>query len=237
VIITKARVKDLCANSLRIAEFRKLLAPSYDDARPVLDRELENNTDAYLFLDDAGLVEAFFMVGWAKPARISSMPAVYLGLSACQQQRKGHGLTIRLYREFIRDAAAWEAAHSQRLLLWATTAHPLILAVFHRFFEVLAPRSDGRCPEEVSKLAWELREQLGGRYLVGDDPLVLRGIATATRYSNEELARSEDARSQLDRDLFREWEIDEQQGDRLLLLGHIRTTEAGRSMRWKASGC
>jgi hypothetical protein len=224
----KALIDDVRADPRLVSEIRDLLAPSYEDARAVLDRELDNNSDAYLLTNDAGRLDAFFMVGWGRPPQIAGMSAVYLGLSACRQEHKGRGLTIRLYRQFIRDAATWEATHQERLLLWATTAYPLILAVFYRFFDVLAPRPDGVCTDEVSRLAWDLRSQLAGRYRAGPHPLVFRGVATATRYSDGEFARLEASRSQLDHDLFREWEIDERRGDRLLLLGHVRTIDSRR---------
>jgi hypothetical protein len=222
---TKVLIEDVRTDSACVCEIRDLLAPSYKDARSVLDRELENNTVAYLLKDDAGELEAFFMVGWDRPPVVSGMPAVYLGLSACREEDKGRGLTIRLYRQFIRDAAAWEAAHQQRLLLWATTAHPLILAVFYRFFDVLAPQPDGVCTDEISRLAWELRGQLKEPYRVGTHPLIFRGVATATQYSDGEFDRLEASRSQLERDLFSEWDISERRGDRLLLLGHVRTSD------------
>jgi hypothetical protein len=221
-------IEDVRADPVLVSEMRDLLAPSYVDARPVLDREFENNTVAYLLSDDTGQLDAFFMVGWDQPGRVSDMPTVYMGLSACREEYKGRGLTIRLYRQFIRDAAAREAEQGRRLLLWATTAHPLILAVFYRFFDVLAPQPDGACTDKFAKLAWELRGQLKEQYRVGTHSLICRGIATGTRYSDGEMARLEASRSQLDLDLFREWEIDERQGDRLLLLGHVRTTDDSR---------
>jgi hypothetical protein len=221
VQITKAPLVDLRSDPVLTAEIRTLLAPSYEDAGPVLARELENNTDAYLLRDASGRLQALFMVGWEKPGRVAGQPVVYLGLSACREENKGRGLTIRLYRQFNRDGAAWEAAEGERLLLWATTAHPLIVAVSHRFFEVLAPKTDGSVPDEAAALAEDLRGRLPAEYRTDPHPLILRGVATCTRYSASESARLEAARAQLERDLFREWDVDERRGDRLLLLGRV----------------
>lgn len=226
--ITKASIEDVRSSKSRIAAIRNLLAPSYEDAGALIDRELDNNTEIYLLTDDTGRLNAFFMVGWGWPApQVAGKFPVYLGLSGCREEGKGRGLTIRLYQRFIRDALAWEARHQEKLLVWGTTAHPLILAICYRFFDVHAPLPDGVCSEEACRLAGALRDQLPEQYRAPSHPFVFRQIAVATRYADRELVRVEAARSRLDYDHFQEWEIDERQGDRLLIMGGVQRGDAG----------
>jgi hypothetical protein len=204
-----------------------LIAPSYVDARPLLDRELRVNSIGYLLRGEQGRLRAFFLAGYGFPPQVGGEVAVFLGLSACREDDKNRGLTIYLYRQFNRDAAAWESTYRQRLRLWATTGHPLIWAICRRVWDVEWPRVDGTYSPEAEQLAWELRRQLPDRYQRGEHPFICRQSATSTLYSDAEVLRCMDARRKLKQDIFGQFQIDERAGDRLLMLARVPVSRAG----------
>jgi hypothetical protein len=224
-MITQSLTADMLTDPRLVSEMFEILAPSYIDARPVLDRELRNNTTGYLLHDESSQLAAFFLVGYGVPGPVEGNSVVYLGLSACREADKNHGQTIRLYRQFIQDALAWEAERRERLLLWGTTAHPLIWLICRRLWDVEWPQEDGSFTPVGEQLAWELRRQLSGQYRLGDHPFVCRKVATGTRYSNAEVERCESARRKLAHDIFTQFRIDESNGDRLLMLARLRKNE------------
>jgi hypothetical protein len=224
-MITQRATADMVIDQELVAEMLDLLAPSYIDARPVLDRELRNNTTGYLLQDEASRLTAFFLVGFGVPGPIGGDATVYMGLSACREADKNRGQTIRLYRRFIRDAHVWEAQHGKRLRLWATTAHPLVWSICRRFWDVEWPKEDGSYTAVGEELAWALRRQLSERYWDGDHPFICRKVATGTKYSESESERCELARRKLAMDIFGQFQIDERCGDRLLMLARLREEE------------
>jgi hypothetical protein len=212
-----------------VAEMLDLIAPSYVDARPLVERELRINTTGYLFYGNDTRLKAFFLVGHGFPGRVGGELAVFLGLSACREEDKSRGLPLRLYRRFITDGLAWQIDHGERLRLWATTAHPLIWSICRRFWDVELPREDGTFSPEAAELAWELRRQLPERYQHGEHPFICRQSATSTLYSDQQIKRCEAARHKLIHDIFGQFRIDERKGDRLLMLARLRPEdERGR---------
>lgn len=228
-MIVQCPTIDILADSRLVAEMLELIAPSYVDAGPLVERELRINTTGYL-LRDAERLKAFFLVGYGFPGRVGGELAVFLGLSACREEDKNRGLPLRLYRQFIADGLAWEASHGERLRLWATTAHPLIWSICRRLWDVECPRQDGTFTPEAAALAWELRGQLPERYRRGEHPFICRQSATGTLYSEQEVGRCEAARGKLSHDIFGQFQIDERRGDRLLMLARL-TAEPGRGVR------
>lgn len=229
-MIVQIPTAEIRADPRLVAEINQTVAPSYVDAGPLVDRELQFNTAAYV-LRDHGRLRAFFLVGYGYPGPVGGEPAVYLGLSACCEDDKNRGLTVRLYRQFSTDAAVWEAAHQQRLRLWATTAHPLIWSICRRFWDAEWPREDGSYTPEAEALARELRRQLAERHQQGEHPFICRRSATSTLYSEKEVERCEAARRKLTHDIFGQLQIDERNGDRLLMLARLRATFDRGSLR------
>jgi hypothetical protein len=221
-MIVQRPTAGILADAPLVAEMLGLIAPSYVDAGPLVDRELRVNTTGYLLYGDERRLKAFFLVGYGFPGRVGGELAVFLGLSACREEDKNRGLPLRLYRRFITDGLAWETDHGERLRLWATTAHPLIWSICRRFWDVEWPREDGTFSPDAAELAWELRRQLPERYQRGEHPFICRQSATTTLYSDQEVKRCEAARRKLAHDMFAKFQIDERNGDRLLMLARLR---------------
>jgi hypothetical protein len=203
-----------------------LLAPSYVDPGPLLKRELARNTEIYLALDTPSTIAAFFLVGWDLSGPSDALATVYLGLSGCREDYKGTGLTIRLYREFIRDAQIWEIRCGHKLVLWATTAHPLVWTIFHRLFCEVTPSLDGGYSLSAAERAVPFRAAVGRAGKLESHPFVFRELLADTRYSASEQLRCDRARRKLAVDVFQQLDIQEQRGDRLLLLGSVPSGRA-----------
>jgi hypothetical protein len=200
-----------------LSEFEALARPSFIDASELVAEEVRRCNVAYLLIDDTGELGAFFLVGW----REGDLPApgvhdVYLGLSAARQGAKGRGLAGSLYRAFQRDAAAWEAAHGQRLLVWFTTASPVVVAAGWHLFADPEPRPDGSFSATRAQMLSAIMETEGlTARACSLHPFVLRGVARA-RYSIEETERLSALGATAASDMLAQLRINEKAGDRLV---------------------
>ncbi len=204
-----------------VARIRTILEASYEDPACLLARELARATVIYLGSSQGSLV-CFFMLMWhlLPLPDGTSMPSVYLGLSASNAATKGRGFTIRLYKRFIADAVGWEGSDGQPLFLWGTTASPLVLRIVHRVFGSVCPDREGRYSELAAVHAQAIRRYLSLSESDFVHPLVLPGIARDTRYRDEERSRHMKDISGPD-DIFDRLGISESRGDRLLFMAAL----------------
>jgi hypothetical protein len=219
MIIRNASVSALTREAGLIHEISSLLAPSYENHRPLLERELAKNTHGYLGYSEAGALVAFFLVGWGAP--VSEM--IYLGLSASRETEKGTGAALRLYLRFLEDARQDEQARNCRFELWMTTAHPMVWAIINRIFAEVTPAMDGSFSSTDSIRARQLRSYMGVDQNT-DNPFRLGLIASDTRYSEREAMRCADANARLQTDIFEKYDIREARGDRLLTMARVPST-------------
>jgi len=201
-------------------EIFSLLGPSYEDPTSLLERELAHCDTLYVARDPSGRVMAFFLVAW-EPLSVNEeiLQSVYLGLSATSQETKGSGIVRNLYARFIFDAISWEKENQRRLLLWATTATPSAYTAAHVICDEVAPRADGSYSPWAREVARVVRQRFGLPDLeTGPNPFVLSAVAHKTRYSKAEVERISRIVEKSNFTLFRQLEIDERRGDRLLLI-------------------
>jgi hypothetical protein len=198
-----------------------LVRPSYEDPTALLDREVAHCDTLYLARDEAGRLLSFFMVAWETlPLDDRPVPAVYLGLSATSEETKNSGIVYRLYRKFCVDAAAREGETGRRLLLWGTTATPSAFLAVHFLFADVEPRGDGTYSEPGKTTAGQLRRHLKALDPAeGYHPFLLRRVAGNTRYSAREVERIRGVCRKKGFSLFRQMNLDERNGDRVLFLG------------------
>ena len=212
-----------CAIGKEIAE---LVAPSYVDATAILEREMDHCDLLYHVRGEDGRLVNFFMIA-RESVQIDgcATPTIFLGLSATSQATKGSGLVWDTYKAFITEACGWERLLSCPLLLRATTATPSAYHALNRLFDDVEPRPDGSYTPEGARIANSLRT-LYGLAPVGahENPFVLRGVASRTRYSPEEEVRIAEICRRNEFDLFDKVGVDERQGDRLLLICRLRKT-------------
>jgi hypothetical protein len=204
-------------------ELVALITPTYVDAPAFMEEEYRKNDRIYLLRDAAGALAAFFLVGWQRMELDGvERQTVFLGLSAARET--GRGLARQLYAAFNADARAWQAQHGERILVWFTTATPIVCGVAWRIFSETEPRPDGTFSAKTAATARQvLRTRDLERKLDAAHPFVLRGAAT-TRYSASELTRIAAVDYEPAGALLSRLTIDERRGDRILFLAHVPPT-------------
>src|SRR5437870_4360782 len=120
------------------AELTELATPSYEDPRPVVDRELAHCDTLYLARDAGRRLVCFYLIAheMVEVTGQRSIPTVYMGLSATRQDTKSSGKIAALYTRALEDAWRWQAEIGQRVVLWGTTATPSVYLAVHLFLSV-----------------------------------------------------------------------------------------------------
>ena len=203
-------------------EIGSILAPSYHDATSLLAREWSSCNTCYEFRNSSGELLAFFLVEW--PPAQSVSPSAYLGLSATRSDTKNSGIVRELYRRFVVEATAWQESSGKMLRLWYTTATPSACLAAYTLLSDPNPRSDGSFDPVVLPEVDAIRNILGiGPCRENDHHFVLRGLAAATRYSEEERLRITKIVAQTGFTLLDDLGVAESNGDRLLYLCRVPT--------------
>lgn len=198
----------------------ELSAPSYEDPSAVVEREWETSNSIYLARDGGGSVLCFFMVAWEtlEVENSGCVPTLHLGLSAAREGAKNAGLTGALYMRCFSDAISWVREHRQQLIMWGTTATPIVYLAARTFIPEIEPRLEGSYSPRGADLAQALRRKLGVPVSKADHPFVLKNLAINTRYSRQETERIEHVCRTKSFSLFHELGVCESAGDRLLFL-------------------
>lgn len=222
--IERSNLQVALANPATRAALQAIAAESYDNAAAQLAQAFSINNLSYILRNEADEIVAFFLIGWGElPATIDrpAAPTVFLGLSCARAHRKGQGLTSRLYRAFRQDARAWETATGQRLLIWFTTATPVVCEVANRLFAEAEPRRDGSFTSEGASWARAILDGRGmSRFAEPEHPFVLRRVSTAV-YAERELVRLTTFAHLQGQGLLDQLRIDARRGDRILFLARV----------------
>lgn len=205
------------------ASLLSLMAPSYKDPVALIARELAHCNTLYLTRDAEGEVVCFFLVSWEtlEIPEQGIIPALYLGLSAMRQGAKNSGYISLLYSRCIAEAVDWEANAGERLILWGTTAIPVVYLAVNSFLSQTEPYPDGSYTTSGSQIANAIRYKLGETPNNGHHPFALKGIASDTRYSQQEIERIQQMCLMKKFTLFQELGINETNGDRLLFISRV----------------
>jgi hypothetical protein len=195
----------------------RVIEDTYVDFRPLLDREFKKCNRIYVLrADESSPVVGFFMVAF--PTTCDGSSLVYLGLSAIQSDLRGSGLIQNLYKKFDEEICEFENRNGSPVLMWATTATPSALKFIHKLWAQAEPLLDGTYSRIGGALAEEIREQHFPKSPKSDHPFVIKQAVPDTLYSSDERSRIITTSFQK-RDLFFEkLDIDERQGDRLLVI-------------------
>lgn len=209
-------------SDLTVSEERNLfhiLSPFYLDPTDLLERELAKNDSIYLLKDEKEEIVAFFMVGWKKYQSLEkNMDLVYLGLSCVSIKFQDNGFASRLYYKFTCDAFNFEVQNKVKILLYGTTATPVVLKTLPKIWDNVYPELDGTYSNEA-KYAVELVKKFSGLgEFSGEHPFVLKGVAKGTKYSMFEESRLKELELRNGIDTFKVLNIDEKLGDRLLII-------------------
>ncbi|MGI4875553.1 MAG: hypothetical protein ACRYFX_30735 [Janthinobacterium lividum] len=205
-----------------LAEIRALLAPSYEEVghfalkgldEPVPGMEVE----LYTLRDEAGALAAFCTVGYYQ---LAGDWYGYVGLTAVRESKKGKGYGIRLWKQLYTDCRYKEAAAGHRILLYFTTASPLVFEWFATTLCEPAPTTTGQCHELGRQ---QLRTLAATQYPQATwdaaTPYLLRRAAPDVRYSVLEYQRATEMAARHSSSFFTSVALDERNGDRLLVVG------------------
>ncbi|MDO7886653.1 GNAT family N-acetyltransferase [Hymenobacter cheonanensis] len=221
--MTLQKLTDYQGDKQLLNEIKNLLTPSYarfghfglkglTKAEPGMRHEL------YTCRDEEGHLAAFFTIWYHT---IGAIPCCHLGLSAVRDTYKGQGLGSRLYTAHFADCRNLEKQLGHRILLYFTTATPLVFNWFTRVLADPAPTATGYIDElgrqrlgiiaetEYPQASWD-----------SATPFLLREAAPDMRYSAHETQRLSEVSTGQPTSFFNAVQLDESRGDRLLVIGY-----------------
>ena len=213
---TKA-VKDLTNSEIEKIFF--VTKPYYNDPSYVLDRELKHNSHIYLIRDTMGNILSFFMVCWEKH-QISNNEedCVYLGLSCANQSNQEKRFASRVYYYFTEDAYNYEQKNNKKLILYGTTATPVVLFMLSKIWDNVKPELDGNYSRHDKEIIDEIKKSTGlCKFSSEHHPFILKAVAKDTKYSTDEENRLKEFEFRKNITIFKKLNINESNGDRLLI--------------------
>lgn len=193
---------------------------SYEDPRSILYREI-NRADTLYVAKSGGVVSGFFLVGSEEIQSNSgnSIPTLYAGFSATREDAKDTGLIYKLYRKGFEDAIEWEKRIGRSLIIWGTTATPIVFLSLHKMLPFTEPYLNGSFTEQGAEMASLIKQHINYQEIKSNShPFVLHGVAHNTLYSEHEANRIEKINNVRGFLLFKELGIDERKSDRLLFI-------------------
>lgn len=201
-----------------VLKILELSSASYVSNAKLLEREMKHNRDIYIITNENDDLLAFFMVNYEL---VDGRESWYLGLSACRDDLKGNGLGKSLYRKFMEDCREREKRENKRFLLWWTTATPIVYYWFNKHVSQVQPDMNGDYTEEGKNIVLSIiREKYPEIGVDKQHPFVLRSVAEKTNYSLKEQARLQAATQTLGVDVFRKFNMREENEDRFLMIGY-----------------
>lgn len=216
-------------NELTSAEIKNiflLTKPYYLDSSSVVKRELKHNNVIYLLKNDSSVIVAFFMVVWEKMILLSEeREVVYLGLSCASQDNQEDRFASKVYYNFTIDAYNHQQQNNTKLILYGTTATPVVLLTLPKIWDNVKPGLDGSYSQVDLELIECLKIASGLNKFSADHPFVLKRVAVNTRYSIRETQRLKEFEQRNDLTIFENLNINEADGDRLLITCNIPDKE------------
>ena len=201
-----------------IREILELSAPSYKSNMQLVEREVNHNRDIYIIKGLTGELLAFFMVN---PEELNGQNSYYLGLSACHDNYKGKGLVKSLYMAFMKDCKFQELIQKKSIILWWTTATPIVYYWFNKYIKDVQPDMDGLYNQFGKSMAEIIvREKFDTTDVDQNHPFILRNVAVETNYSEQEVERLNSAACKLNTNVFEKYNVNEKNGDRFLMIGY-----------------
>lgn len=212
-------------------QIREIVQPYYTDATQLLARALSHNTHVYLSYHNDMFV-AFFMVAWETlSVNGTDRPALFLGLSSVDPEFRNKKLVSALYNQSMLDVAEWQANHSQELIVWFTTATPVVWHSISRIYRIIQPTIDSNYPPELADIGRAIQLCHYPYARPNPNPFVLKGVATATQYAVAERTYLEQTGQKNGPTIFDQLDVDESAGDRLLVLCALPDEESIRQQK------
>lgn len=201
-----------------IIEIKELIKPYYEDSQYLLEREVNRNKSIYFLRDELNQLACFFM---ANQETLGGRLTFYMGLTAIRDCYKNLYLSEPLMAWHMKKVSELEKELNKKILCWCHTAIITSYRVIERYFEHLTPNRDGNNFDESSiGIAKMIVEKFGYKY-DESNPFILRGVASGTRASMKERKRIEFVTKKHNFTLFRKLNIEEYDGDRIILLSYV----------------
>ena len=122
---------------------------------------------------------------------------------------------------------------SNLVLLFGTTATPVILLTLPKIWDNVEPNLDGSYSNYGEKIIRQIQKKLDLEKFSIDHPYVLKKIAFKTRYAETERRRFKDICKKFDLRTFEILDIDETQGDRMMILCNLPTENKFQELKRK----
>ena len=207
---------------IEIDKIFDLMKPYYVNPSALIERDLNHCTDIYFLKDKNENLLSFFMVGWEKHIINSEeRDVVFLGLSCANDNYNERRFASKVYYYFTQDAFDFEQNRNTKLILYGTTATPVVLLTLEKIWANVKPNLFGEY-EDFDKIVIEaIKKKSGFDKYSTNHPFVLKGIAVNTKYSQKEEERLNEVIRKNNIEIFKTLNIDESNGDRLLITCNI----------------
>ncbi len=210
--------KDFKHDEYLVSKILDLTRASYITNTELIEREIEHNSDIYIISDKTDNLLAFFMVNFEP---VCGQDSFYLGLSACRDELKGKGLGKSLYLKFMEDCRVIERRENKKIMLWWTTATPIVYYWFNKHVSQVQPDMNGDYTEDGKNTAVAIiSEKFKDASIDNSHPFILRSVAENTVYSPSEHDRLRIATEKLGMDVFQKFNLREENADRFLMIGY-----------------
>jgi hypothetical protein len=208
-------VSNVLKDTVLFGKFQTIIFDAYLDSSAVLQYALDRNTHMYL-LSNTIDVQAFCFVAYEQN---QGMPFVYVGLAGTDISGRAKGYFRQILTNIKNDVKEYQVNFTERVVVYARTAHPSAYKAFSSIFEI-DPKIDGSYSAQGMDIALKLRTAHYDE-VISDHPFVLRRSAT---YYYSDIERNYICQFQkiLKDDIIRKLNIDERQGDRILLVMHLK---------------
>lgn len=227
-LFEKKKIADLTIGEK--LEIYQLAEPYYLNPKKIVFDELFANEDIYL-AKYAKRIVAYFMVKF--DLTDSDFSTVYLGLSCSSEEVRK--IASYLYINFTTDAQNIESQIGRKLVLYGTTATPIVLYTLPKIWDNVRPDLYGNYKPNDYEIIMKIKKSKWGiKQISGAHPFVLKGVAEA-RYSDKEISRINQFSKTQNFTLFEELGIKESEGDRLLVLCSIPEGEKLEKLRAKVT--
>jgi hypothetical protein len=198
---------------------KELATYSYVDTASLLDREINHCKNILYYEDSAGELLCFALFNFEPLEEIETL---YVGLTVCAESYKKFGLAKQLWEEIAIEAFKRQNILNSTILCWLTTPTPIVLYWFSKFLTNAEPFLDGSYTEKGKQLVEKLKRVKYSKIIAHEtNPFILLKAASNTLYSPNERQRIIDASKKLGIQAFDNYEVDETNGDRFLILGYL----------------
>lgn len=197
-------------------ELRMIVCHSYKDVSPLLDGDVERCTNLYLGRMNNSIVCFFLVSHESLVVNGRRLPVTFLGFSGTSAESQSTGTIWKIYERAISDVKELERGNGDHII-WYTTATPSAYFAMERIYGHIYPDREGGLSTGAEAIVEALRLQWYPNAPATRPCCILRGVA-AVRYSEQEQYRIQQLTARKKFRLFEQYELDESNGDRVLVL-------------------